>query len=261
MLMDANTVDFEDVTVLGKPMIFTNLRIDRSTVPKGMYTYEVRHDDFMLGEPCQIAEHILVNHWGTVISNSPLNLDKIHDGIEPINPGEFENGMTVLVVEPYKTPYVKNIEGGLESLQKEVGGYIEAMYSLEDDDAALICNEEGKINGMPLNRAMRDEDGDIYDIVAGTFLVVGLTEDDFGSLNREQLAKYCDFFREPEDFIMLNGKIITLPVPSEVRAQLNGKYLDIDPEKDWNYEGTATTLKEYMEKNPPEKKKEKIPER
>ena len=63
---------------------------------------------------------------------------------------------------------------GLESLQHEVGGCIEAIYPYEDP-VALICNEEGKLEGLPLNRALRDEDGDIYDVVAGTFLVVGLT--------------------------------------------------------------------------------------
>ena len=38
------TEKFEDVTVLGHPMLFTCLRVDRDTVPQGMYMYEVRHD-------------------------------------------------------------------------------------------------------------------------------------------------------------------------------------------------------------------------
>lgn len=50
------------------------------------------------------------------------------------------------------------------------------------ENNAIVCNEEAKLEGLPLNRALRDEDGDIYDIVAGTFMVVGLTEDSFGSL-------------------------------------------------------------------------------
>ena len=39
-----------------------------------MYLYEVRHDDDMQGIPCEIAERILVNHWGTVVSNKPIAL-------------------------------------------------------------------------------------------------------------------------------------------------------------------------------------------
>lgn len=71
---DARKEIFEEVTVLDKPMLFTCLRVDRSTVPKGMYLYEVRHDDYGRGDPCQIGNWILVNHWGTLISNEPLKL-------------------------------------------------------------------------------------------------------------------------------------------------------------------------------------------
>lgn len=71
---DAMKEVFEEVTVLDKPMLFTCLRIDRSTVPKGLYMYEVRHDDDMRGDPVQIANWIMVNHWGTLISSEPLKL-------------------------------------------------------------------------------------------------------------------------------------------------------------------------------------------
>ena len=66
---------FEEVTVLGKPMLFTCCRIDRSTVPRGLYMYEVRHDDDGRGEPVQIAKWVMVNHWGTLISSVPVKLD------------------------------------------------------------------------------------------------------------------------------------------------------------------------------------------
>ncbi len=71
---DAVKEKFEKVTVLGKPMLFTCLRIDRATVPKGLYMYEVRHDDDMRGDPVQIARWIMVNHLGTLISSEPLKL-------------------------------------------------------------------------------------------------------------------------------------------------------------------------------------------
>lgn len=71
---DAMKEVFEEVTVLDKPMLFTCQRIDRATVPKGLYLYEVRHDDDMRGDPVQIANWIMVNHWGTLISNEPLKL-------------------------------------------------------------------------------------------------------------------------------------------------------------------------------------------
>lgn len=45
---------------------------------------------------------------------------------------------TVLVVEPGRMPYVKEIDSGLKSLQSEVGGWIEAVYPFEEE-VALIC--------------------------------------------------------------------------------------------------------------------------
>ena len=66
--------------------------------------------------------------------------------------------MRVLKVEPYQLPEVKEIDSGLSSLQHEVEGWIEATYPFEDP-VAIICNEEGKLNGMEYNRAIRDENG------------------------------------------------------------------------------------------------------
>ena len=78
-----------------------------------------------------------------------------------------------------------------------------------------VCNEEGKLEGLPLNRALRDEDGDIYDVVAGTFMVVGLTDDSFGSLTVEQMQKFSDHFKVPEQFVKLGDKIVAIPMISK----------------------------------------------
>ena len=107
--------------------------------------------------------------------------------------------LTVLVVEPNKEPYIKTIPAGLESLQKEVGGLIQAVYPWEAE-VALICHDEGKLIGLPFNRVMRDWRGEIYDIIAGTFLVVGLSDNDFTSLSwldRDWLIRH---FSEPESY-------------------------------------------------------------
>ena len=122
--------------------------------------------------------------------------------------------MTVLVVEPRKEPYVKEIDPGLHSLQAEVGGDIGATYPFSDP-VALVCNDEGKLIGLDLNRGLRDETGEIYDIMAGTFLVVGLDGEDFASLSPELAQKYTEHFRQPEQFISLGGQIIAVPVEPE----------------------------------------------
>ena len=139
--------------------------------------------------------------------------------LEPAHEIEQEGPITILVVEPGREPYVKEIDPGLKSLQHEVDGWIEAVYPFEDP-VAIVCNEEGKLNGLPLNRALIDDDsGEIYDIVAGTFLVTGLTEDNFGSLTDDQIQKFSDRFRHPEAFLQMGNQIIRIiqdvPKPKE----------------------------------------------
>ena len=75
--------------------------------------------------------------------------------------------MKILIVEPHKQPYCKDISGTLEELQAIVGGYIQAIYPF-DDPIALVCNEEGKLIGLPQNRLLFDREGCAYDIICGT---------------------------------------------------------------------------------------------
>ena len=114
--------------------------------------------------------------------------------------------MRVLVVEPKKAPYVKEVGEELPDLQKEVGGFIEAVYPFEDD-AAIICNEEGKQKNLELNRALFDRDGEVYDIIAGTFLITGTREDSFGSLSPEQIDRYSRRYETPETFLFEGNRI------------------------------------------------------
>lgn len=122
--------------------------------------------------------------------------------------------INVLVVEPEKKPYAKEISSGLSSLQHEVGGYIQAVYPYEEP-VAIICDEEAKLTGKQLNRALRDVDGKIYDVVAGTFLIVGLGEEDFSSLTPEHAKQFKEKFDTPEMFMRLNGRLVVLPMEDE----------------------------------------------
>ena len=81
-----------------------------------------------------------------------------------------------------------------------------------------VANEEGKLDQLPLNRALRTEEGEIYDITAGNMLIVGLGEEDFSSLTKDQLAHYEKLFHQPETFIRLGGHLMAIPIPDkEVR--------------------------------------------
>ena len=114
----------------------------------------------------------------------------------------------VLVVKPGKTPETVMIDQTLEAMQEVVDGLIESIMPF-DDDATIICNEEGKLLGMPLNRGLYDSDGNLQDIIAGTFFVALAPDDSefFESLPPEKIKKYYELFRLPEMFMMFGGKI------------------------------------------------------
>ena len=69
-----------------------------------------------------------------------------------------ENTLSVLKIAPGQRPQQVEIDNDLKALQQAVGGSIDAVYPFADP-VAIICNDEGKLMGLPLNRALRDEDG------------------------------------------------------------------------------------------------------
>ena len=115
--------------------------------------------------------------------------------------------MRVVLVEPGKKAVVKTIDGSLEGMQKVVGGLIE-MIPIDDRGSCLICNEEGKINDLPLNRALVDKNGRVTDIIAGTFFVCGTDEENFASLNDAAAQKYLKRFLLPEEVMRFGGQYI-----------------------------------------------------
>lgn len=127
-----------------------------------------------------------------------------------------EAKMTVLKVPPGKRPETVMISDTLEDLQKAVSGYIEVIHPF-DDNACIICNEEGKLNGLPLNRALTDDSGRIVDIIAGTFLVAGVSDDGFSSLSAEQIRKYSDMYAKPQMFFRQGGRIRVYSQENEIR--------------------------------------------
>ena len=130
--------------------------------------------------------------------------------------------MDVLLVQPNAYPKKISVGTELEDLQAMVGGDIEVTYPFEDE-VAIILNESGKINGLPLNRAIYTEDGDMQDIYAGDFLVVGLTEDDFGSLTSEQMQKFEEKFHQPQMFVRMGRSIMAIPVPDDMVKKMEEK--------------------------------------
>ena len=130
-----------------------------------------------------------------------------------------EREITVLACYPGKTAEVITIPNTLKAMQEFVSSgerhsHIEAVYP-STDPIALIVNEEGKLWNLPWNRALYTEDGQMYDVVAGPMMVVGLTEDDFGSLRGDLLEKYTEKFKHPERFMQFGDQIMAFKIPEK----------------------------------------------
>ena len=145
--------------------------------------------------------------------------DEDYVGVDFKTVGEHELSekkmLDVLLVKPNEHPQNISIGAELKDLQEAVGGSIGASYPFADDPVAIVYNDDAKLIGLPLNRSLRDENGEMYDAVAGTFLVVGLGEEDFASLTPELAQKYEQLFHQPEAFLKLGNRLLVLPVPDD----------------------------------------------
>ena len=116
-----------------------------------------------------------------------------------------EKKIKVLYVEPNKLPTEMIIDNTLEKKQELVGGYIQCACLLDDDTVSLICNEEGKLDGLPLNRDIG------YDKIAGPFIIVGddFENGEFISLTDAQIEKYKKRFGK-ESIAETEKKVVDL---------------------------------------------------
>ena len=124
--------------------------------------------------------------------------------------------MNVLVVEPGFLPYEKEIKDGadhLEQMQAIVGGLIEPIYPYHEE-VAIVCNEEGLINGLPFNRSVPGGYGGVF----GTFFICGLGEEDFCSLPPKLMERFKKEFKNSEILLGFDGnEAVTLKVSSQPR--------------------------------------------
>lgn len=116
--------------------------------------------------------------------------------------------ITVVLLEPGKLARSAAIDASLESYQKIVGGMIEAFYPFEEP-VCIVCNEEGKLDGLSLNRAVYADSNrrEMLDIIAGTCFICDCSGEDFGSLSPEQLHRYTEQFKFPQKFFRVGDEI------------------------------------------------------
>lgn len=118
--------------------------------------------------------------------------------------------MKILLVKPGAHPKVRDIPGDLNSMQELVGGLIQAIYPFPEP-VALICNDAGKLIGLPMNRAVPE----IRDIICGDFFLCGApaSSSEFTSLTEDQIAQFEERFHCPEAFVPIgDGSFLTVRI-------------------------------------------------
>ena len=130
-----------------------------------------------------------------------------------------KNMITVLYIQASQYPKTVSINNTLEAMQKLVGGYIEEYMPFEDE-VAIVCNEEGKMNGLPLNRAIYAEGSkEMIEIIAGDFFIAyaPANSEDFKDLPKDLEEKYREKFKYPERFYKQNNEIKVYQVKPKER--------------------------------------------
>ena len=228
-MTDPSTKTYDVAILFDQPVLFSFERVEPVDFPETVHLYEMRHDSHNTSAPLWLENKVDSDYFGTIITKDPIELNaqyvrnyqtgekvkmrtidnedfRIDDfamaSVDSYLKGNFEltpepeKSIRVLIVEPMEPPRVEIIPNTLEAKQAIVGGLIEAVYPYPEN-VAIVCNDEGKLIGLPLNRRIG------HDIIAGSFLVCG-TDDrtaSFSSLTDEQIKRYMDKYKAIEFFL------------------------------------------------------------
>ena len=122
---------------------------------------------------------------------------------------EEKRELVVLYIQPGRYPECRVIEDTVPALQAAVGGTFQVVYPWREE-VALVCHDEGKLLGLPLNRPLEN-----YDILAGNFFLCGLEGEGFCSLTADQMDRYEDKFHDPMLFFRTGKGIACRPCTPE----------------------------------------------
>lgn len=102
--------------------------------------------------------------------------------------------MKVLICAPGEVAREADIAHDLQTMQEIVGGIITVTYPYEEP-VGVVCNDEGLLMGLPLNRKLDD-----FAVIAGTFFLCGLDEDSFTDLPSELMEQFKEKLYYPQYF-------------------------------------------------------------
>lgn len=126
-------------------------------------------------------------------------------------------------VEPMKKPTVISVDTSVEGLESIIGGYPEISKPF-DDPVVLVTDESGKLKGLTKNRCIFDDGGQLKDIVAGSFLILGDSSQGMDNLSEELIEKYKNKFIHGETIKDVGNQVVR----SVINLDNTRKKLDIN---------------------------------
>ena len=120
-----------------------------------------------------------------------------------------EQSIKVVLVKAGERAQIVTVPNTLETFQHIVDDIITLFYL--DDTHAIICGDNAKIYGKPLKRAIYDENRNLIEVIAGDFLIVDASGEDFKSLASADALKFTREFELPEDIFLLGNHIMAIP--------------------------------------------------
>ena len=128
----------EEVELFGEKALFSNGRIDKDTLPDGLYCYDLRGSDTDPGKPVAVEENVTVNHAGCVICTEPLDFSETE--YIPLDEGlnflDDEKGIREFLLEQY--PEKAKLSRNTEEVQAESVSYaVCAYYGIKTDENSL----------------------------------------------------------------------------------------------------------------------------
>lgn len=116
---------------------------------------------------------------------------------------------TFILVETNQEPMIEKTFDVNEYFRNTVGG-VRSEFYLKDDSVAIIFDKTAADRNIP-NRAFRDKDGRVSDVICGSFMIVGFDGKDYVSLTREQIDRYSERFKIPDIIMRYNGELLAIP--------------------------------------------------
>ena len=104
-----------------------------------------------------------------------------------------DNRLKILVAEAGAPPRVREICGGLPAIQEIIGGEVEELCPFADS-VSIMRGGRGDELRLPVNCLLKNGSGQPFDVIHGTFVVVGTDHGQYVSLTDRQILRYLDEF-------------------------------------------------------------------